>query len=285
MDRYPTPPPSAIYCLEDAEHFDAIAERSMAFYQPEIEDVYIPYPPRIQMVDLPKRPSKHTYQQHEVSPEWSKDLSYEKHVTQSRPESRSVSDSEALREHNSPRPRSPQYIHNVPKSYTPYSASKARPRKGLLRKALRTIKALLHKIKSLIHSHPIAVGLLSLLPLLLSTSLYKAITLSTSLYTLYEERRRGRVDEDSTDPDAPKTSAIWALGSFLLGASEFRSWWFDEFQGFGGTRGGAVQGGLRILQMLCNHWCRLSASGVPRTMAILLDVYFLEEKTRGEKGA
>lgn len=46
-----------------------------------------------------------------------------------------------------------------------------------------------------------------------------------------------------------------------------------------------MQGGLRILQMLCNHWCRLSASGVPRTMAILLDVYFLEEKTRGEKGA
>ncbi|TVY93409.1 hypothetical protein LAWI1_G004776, partial [Lachnellula willkommii] len=51
----------------------------------------------------------------------------------------------------------------------------------------------------------------------------------------------------------------------------------DHFVGFGGSKGGPMEGMLKILQMLVNHYCKLSPSMVPRLGSILLEVYFLEK--------
>lgn len=140
---------------------------------------------------------------------------------------------------------------------------------------------MLRSLVSFVRRHPIAFGLASIVPVIASIGLYKAVTLIGSFWALRRESRRSRVDGLS----APKTKSRWAISNFLLGPGEFRGWWFDEFKGFGGTKSGPLEGVLKMLHMLVNHWCKLSPSGVPRTLSILLEIYFLDAVRKSKKEA
>ncbi|EPE24871.1 hypothetical protein GLAREA_11452 [Glarea lozoyensis ATCC 20868] len=54
-------------------------------------------------------------------------------------------------------------------------------------------------------------------------------------------------------------------------------WGLDHFVGFGGTKGGPLDGIMKVLQMFMNHYARLTPSAVPRAACILLELYFLEK--------
>jgi len=52
----------------------------------------------------------------------------------------------------------------------------------------------------------------------------------------------------------------------------------DDFKGFAGSKGGPLDGILKIIHMLVNHWCKLTPSAVPRVASIIMELYFLDGK-------
>lgn len=128
-------------------------------------------------------------------------------------------------------------------------------------------------------SHPVTAGLSALLPLLAGLGVYKVAKGVASLFGTSLAEVEGEVKDKAKE----QVGSIWRWGEVLLGVGEMREWWFDEFKGFGGTKvkDGALVGFLKMLQIAVTHWCRLTSSSVPRTMSILLELYFLNAVVKG----
>lgn len=60
-------------------------------------------------------------------------------------------------------------------------------------------------------------------------------------------------------------------------AQEEWGYGIDDFKGFAGSKGGPVQGFMKIMQMMVNHYGKLTPSAVPRAASLLLELYFLEK--------
>jgi len=50
----------------------------------------------------------------------------------------------------------------------------------------------------------------------------------------------------------------------------------EDFKGFGESKGGPLDGFLKVIHMFMEHWSHLTHSNVPRITSILLELYFLE---------
>jgi len=53
--------------------------------------------------------------------------------------------------------------------------------------------------------------------------------------------------------------------------------YFGDFKGVAGAKS-ELHGILKIVHMYTNHWCKVSPSAWPRTLSILLEIFFMEGK-------
>lgn len=159
------------------------------------------------------------------------------------------------RRSNAPRTKSASpvsFLHQRPIS--PYSASRPRPRRGFVRRILHKVRQLISNILSYARKHPIQMAFMSCFPLLalggIARGLWKKATEFGGII-----RDTWRADRDGEgDPEDV----------------------CYHFRRFAGTKAGAVDGFLKLLQMLINHWCRLTPSNYPRLVSLGLELYFLE---------
>jgi len=66
-------------------------------------------------------------------------------------------------------------------------------------------------------------------------------------------------------------------GSKSVGKGSMAFGVFDDFKGLAGAKS-ELHGLLKIVHMFANHWCKLSPSALPRTVSILLELFFMEAK-------
>lgn len=52
---------------------------------------------------------------------------------------------------------------------------------------------------------------------------------------------------------------------------------FADFKGLAGSKS-ELHGVLKLVHMYANHWCKLSPSPWPRTLSMLLEIFFMEHK-------
>ena len=52
---------------------------------------------------------------------------------------------------------------------------------------------------------------------------------------------------------------------------------FGDFKGLAGSKS-ELHGVLKLVHMYANHWCKVSPSAWPRTLSILLEIFFMEHK-------
>ncbi|TAQ89478.1 hypothetical protein B7494_g2231 [Chlorociboria aeruginascens] len=114
---------------------------------------------------------------------------------------------------------------NINNPYSPFPG-KAKPRPGLLRRIALKIRSLVRKIKLFVKRHPIWMGIATFLPVLLSVGFirgWKGLGLSG--------KGKGKVGEKIRE-----RKGFWS--EVMKG-----------FGGFGGSKGGALEGMLKVLQM------------------------------------
>lgn len=129
---------------------------------------------------------------------------------------------------------------------------------------------LIRKAMEWAKKHPIQAGLASFLPILASAAVWKTfkslreVTNGVFMKMIEGLGGGGRGLGKSAKKEVKKLESY--------------GWGLDHFVGFGGTKQGPLDGVMKILQLYINHYTKLSPSMVPRTICILLDLYFLEKK-------
>ncbi|TVY44110.1 hypothetical protein LSUB1_G001901, partial [Lachnellula subtilissima] len=167
-----------------------------------------------------------------------------------------------------PPPR-PIYFSPTNKPPSPYSTARPRPRPGFVKRITAKIEEWVRSFIRWAKEHPVKAGLAAFVPLVAAAGFAKAvhgiIALGGELLGRETDEHEGGKegnDEDEKGKEKPKKVYGWGL---------------DHFVGFGGSKGGPMEGMLKILQMLVNHYCKLSPSMVPRLGSLLLEVYFLDK--------
>jgi len=110
------------------------------------------------------------------------------------------------------------------------------------------------------------MGLMTFIPVLLGAGLVKTVKGVKHLLTgKGAGGKEGKLGKDMRG-EAKKMEKKWHEEIF------------QDFKGFGGSKAGPLDGLLKIVHMLVNHWCKLSPSAGPRAASILLELYFLDIK-------
>ncbi|KAL3424526.1 hypothetical protein PVAG01_03807 [Phlyctema vagabunda] len=147
-------------------------------------------------------------------------------------------------------------VHRVPSSY--HASSRPRPRPGLVKRVLGKFRQWMRDMLWYARKHPIKTGLMTIFPALAVGGVVKGLVSAGQglMKFLSEDKRkdRKRRGEEKDDPMAI----------------------FGQFKKFGNTKGGPLDGVLKIFQMFINHWCRLTPSNFPRVISIMMELYFLE---------
>ncbi|TID26469.1 hypothetical protein E2P81_ATG00941 [Venturia nashicola] len=147
----------------------------------------------------------------------------------------------------SSRPYSPLHRSRTPLS--PYNTSRARPRPGFLKRISTRCKTLVKWIVSLGKRHPILFGLATFLPVM-------AIAVGVKV-----ARNIGRL--------------FGGIRKFSAGGTFIEP--FADFKGLAGAKS-ELHGVLKVVHMYANHWCKVSPSPWPRTLSMLLEIFFMEHK-------
>ena len=135
--------------------------------------------------------------------------------------------------------------------------------------------------------NPIKAGIASFVPVLLGAGAVRAVSgLSGVAKHMFGKLETGMGGGKSGHKRNPSEKKEW-------------DWGLNHFVGFGGTKGGPLDGIMKVLHMFMfvhphfylllsnpqlktdvscrNHYARLSPSAVPRAAIILLELYFLEK--------
>ncbi|KAK0130241.1 hypothetical protein ONS96_000764 [Cadophora gregata f. sp. sojae] len=155
---------------------------------------------------------------------------------------------------HSPRPIYYSPTNPIP---SPYNVSRPTPRPGFVQRMLARIEGWIRASMRWCNRHPIAAGFLTFIPVLAGAGIVRAAK-GLKIREMLKRMGAGQTKKGEAEKD-------WA-------------WGMDQFVGFGGSKGGPLEGILKILQMGINHYCRLTASSVPRLASIILELYFLEIK-------
>ncbi|CAL3970076.1 unnamed protein product [Diplocarpon coronariae] len=144
---------------------------------------------------------------------------------------------------------------------SPYNASRPAPRPGFVHRMLKKLAGWVRSCLKWCKRNPIKAGMLSFVPVLAGARLVRTVSLlgiGQRIGDLFKRMGGGQKKKGDEDKE-------WHMG-------------MDQFAGFGGSKGGPLEGILKIFQMGMNQYCRLSSSAVPRFVSILLEIYFLEAK-------
>ncbi|RDW85823.1 hypothetical protein BP5796_04148 [Coleophoma crateriformis] len=154
--------------------------------------------------------------------------------------------------------RSPSPIlYKIP---SPYNASRPRPRPGFVKRVASRFREWVGELVRYARRHPFKAGLLSLLPIVALGGLMKGLVKAgEGLIGWIEDSKRRRVEREGKEDDKLDASSI-----------------FGQFSKFAGSKSGPLDGVLKVIQLLINHWCKLTPSPLPRTASILMELYFLE---------
>ncbi|ESZ92000.1 hypothetical protein SBOR_7615 [Sclerotinia borealis F-4128] len=123
----------------------------------------------------------------------------------------------------------------------PYSPSRPKPRPGLLKRLTQRLKSLLRSLLTWIRHNPIKTSLLTFIPLLLGAGVVKTVRgvkrfLGTRASKNKERKRKHK------------------LGGLRNDAKKMEKKWheevFGDFKGFAGSKGGPLDGFLKIMHML-----------------------------------
>jgi len=106
-------------------------------------------------------------------------------------------------------------------------------------------------MKEWARENPIKTGLLSIVPVVAGAGLWK---LGKATFKGVRGLWQGKMGKDGDK---------WAYG-------------LEDFKGFAGSKAGPLDGFLKVIHMLMNHWCKLTPSSIPRVSSIMLELYFLE---------
>ncbi|KAH6666967.1 hypothetical protein B0J14DRAFT_490215 [Halenospora varia] len=265
-DEYPTPPPTS--SPKDSHNHQH--GQNQSYYAPAripAQDSYFlshstpssPQhfygPPNAQQKPLPiEAQSKPYILSHGSSPPFPQQLPQ-------RPSSRTS---------NGRRTPRPIYFSPTNKPPSPYNANRPKPREGFLGRMKDKLSELIRKAMKWAKKHPIQAGIASFLPVLAGAAVWKTFKglrgVTKEVFTKIEEGMGGggRGLGKSAKKEVKKP------GSY--------GWGLDHFVGFGGTKQGPLDGIMKVLQLYINHYTKLSPSMFPRTLCILLDLYFLEKK-------
>ncbi|TVY33576.1 hypothetical protein LCER1_G008982, partial [Lachnellula cervina] len=171
-----------------------------------------------------------------------------------------------------PPPR-PLYFSPTNKPPSPYSTARPRPRPGFVKRITAKIEEWVRGFIRWAKQNPVKAGLAAFVPLVAVAGFAKAVHGIVALggellgrrADEHEDGKAGDVDEEEEEgKEKEKPKKVYG-------------WGMDHFVGFGGSKGGPLEGMLKILQMLVNQYCKLSPSMVPRLGSLLLEVYFLEK--------
>ncbi|ATZ57665.1 hypothetical protein BCIN_15g02160 [Botrytis cinerea B05.10] len=149
---------------------------------------------------------------------------------------------------------------------SPYSLSRPKPRPGFVRRVASRFTSWIRSLFSWMRAHPIKTGLLSFIPILLGTGLVKTVKGVKHFLGNRASKRKEKKHEHKLEKEAKKLEKKWHEDIF------------GDFKGFAGTKGGPLNGILKIVHLLVNHYCRLTPSNFPRAASILLELYFLDMK-------
>ncbi|KAH9206544.1 hypothetical protein DL95DRAFT_396835 [Leptodontidium sp. 2 PMI_412] len=140
---------------------------------------------------------------------------------------------------------------------SPYNASRPTPRPGFVQRMLAKIESWIRSWMKWCKRNPITAGLLTFIPVLAGAGMVRVVK-SLGVGNIFKKMGAGQMKKGEAKKE-------W-------------DWGMDQFVGFGGTKGGPLEGILKILQMGVNQYCRLTSSAVPRLASIILELYFLEIK-------
>ncbi|KAF7936948.1 hypothetical protein BELL_0098g00100 [Botrytis elliptica] len=149
---------------------------------------------------------------------------------------------------------------------SPYSLSRPKPRPGFVRRVASRFTSWIRSLFSWIRANPIKTGLLSFIPILLGTGVVKTVKGVKHFLGNRASKRKEKKHEHKLEKEAKKLEKKWHEDIF------------GDFKGFAGTTGGPLNGILKIVHLLVNHYCRLTPSNFPRAASILLELYFLDMK-------
>lgn len=145
------------------------------------------------------------------------------------------------------RPRSPLHRSRTPLS--PYNSSRARPRPGFLKRISTRCKTLVQWVISLGKRHPILFGLATFLPVM---ALAVGVKVASNIGKLFGGNK------------------VFSAGGLLTEH-------LADFKGLAGAKT-ELHGVLKVVHMYANHWCKVSPSPWPRTLSMLLEIFFMEHK-------
>jgi len=149
---------------------------------------------------------------------------------------------------------------------SPYNSSRPSPRPGFITRMLRKLDRGIRSFMRWAKTNPIKAGFLTFLPVMAGVGVVKlAKTLGRGLGILEKGYGRTKLDKGIGKGAGKEAERVWG-------------WGLDEFKGFGGSKAGPLDGIIKIVQMLVNHWCKLTPSAIPRTASILMELYFLDIK-------
>ncbi|KAL2062577.1 hypothetical protein VTL71DRAFT_5649 [Oculimacula yallundae] len=155
---------------------------------------------------------------------------------------------------HSPRPI---YFSPTNQPPSPYNASRPSPRPGFVQRMLARIERWIRSCMRWCKRNPITAGLLTFIPVLAGAGVVRVVK-SLGIGNMFKKMGAGQTKKGEAKKE-------WG-------------WGMDQFASFGGSKGGPLEGILKILQMGINHYCRLTPSSVPRLASIILELYFLEVK-------
>ncbi|PQE33680.1 hypothetical protein CJF32_00010853 [Rutstroemia sp. NJR-2017a WRK4] len=182
-----------------------------------------------------------------------------------------------IRRRSSPTPgRIPSPYNHKPLS--PYNASRPQPRPGLVRTAVRRLKSWVRSLISWIRNNPIKFGLLAFLPFLFGAGIWKTIKGVKHLFDHLIKNKWKKKGERLQLRDEWKEELKEGSKKAKKAVRKWHEDIFGDFKGFAGSNGGPLDGVLKIIQMMMNHYCRLTPSALPRAAAILLELYFIDVK-------
>ncbi|KAE9364383.1 hypothetical protein N431DRAFT_488952 [Stipitochalara longipes BDJ] len=158
-------------------------------------------------------------------------------------------------------PPRPLYSSPLNPVSSPYNASRPQPRPGLLRRMAMKLEQWIRSFMKWSSTNPIKAGLLTFIPVLAVAGVVKA---AKGIGKLFGGAAGGAGKAAGLKAAEKQAKKEWGYG-------------LDEFVGFAGAKTMHPMGGLlKTVQMLVNHYCKLTPSSVPRLASILLELYFLD---------
>ncbi|TVY44227.1 hypothetical protein LOCC1_G004429 [Lachnellula occidentalis] len=239
MANYPTPPPTSSPKDYDHDrnynhnvHHDTYHSYSPpTFPLPAQESYYYAPPPQSTRINTNQNPKPYNNQ---------KPTPYNSNNPTTRPQKRCT-----------PPPRPPPrpiYFSPTNKPPSPYSTARPKPRPGFVKRIKAKIEEWVRALITWAKENPVKAGLAAFVPLVAVAGVAKAVH---GLVAIGGELLGRKMDEHEGGKagDEEEEDGKEERGEEKEKPKKVYGWGLDHFVGFGGSKGGPMEGMLKILQM------------------------------------